>query len=55
MVEHDWTPSTITPGHLQKLMKHGFMAVVEFEVCHVPEDRASRTCGGIGGVLCGIL
>jgi hypothetical protein len=34
----DWTPSTITPGHLQKLMKHGFMAVAELEPCCVVED-----------------
>jgi hypothetical protein len=38
MVEQDWTPSTITLGHLQILVKHGFMAVVELEACRVPED-----------------
>jgi hypothetical protein len=27
MVEQDWTPSTVTLGHLQKLVKHGFMSV----------------------------
>jgi hypothetical protein len=31
MVEQDWTPSTIMMGHLQKLMKHGFMSAVELE------------------------
>jgi hypothetical protein len=40
MVEQDWTPSTITPGHLQKLVKHGFVAVTELEACRVPEDPA---------------
>jgi hypothetical protein len=38
MVEQDWTPSTVMPGHLQKLVKYGFMAVVELEACHVLED-----------------
>jgi hypothetical protein len=38
MAEQDWTPSTIMPGHLQKLMKLGFMAAVELEACHVLED-----------------
>jgi hypothetical protein len=28
------------PGHLQKLVKQGFMTVVELAVCHVPEDPA---------------
>jgi hypothetical protein len=38
MAEQDWTPSTVTLGHLQKLMKHGFMLAVELEACRVPED-----------------
>jgi hypothetical protein len=40
MAEQDWTPSTVTPGHLQKLMKHGFMAAVKLEAYCVPEDPA---------------
>jgi hypothetical protein len=27
-------------GHLQKLVKHGFMVVTKLEACHVPEDPA---------------
>jgi hypothetical protein len=38
MVEQDWTPSTVTSSHLQKLVKYGFMAAVELEACLVPED-----------------
>jgi hypothetical protein len=38
MVEQDWTPSTIMLGHLQKLMKHGFMVATELVACRVPED-----------------
>jgi hypothetical protein len=38
MAEQDWTPSTVMHGHLQKLMKHGFMAVTELESCRVLED-----------------
>jgi hypothetical protein len=40
MAEQDWTPSTITLGHLQKIMKHGFMSVAELESYRVPEDPA---------------
>jgi hypothetical protein len=40
MVELDWTPSTIMLGHLQKVVKHGFMTVAELKACHVPEDPA---------------
>jgi hypothetical protein len=40
MTEQSWTPSTITPGHLQKLVKHGFVMAVELEACHVVEDPA---------------
>jgi hypothetical protein len=40
MVEQDWTPSTVTPCHLQKLVKNGFMVAPELEVCHVLEDLA---------------
>jgi hypothetical protein len=42
MAEQDWTPSTLTPDHLQKLVKHGFMAVTDLEACRVPEDPAFR-------------
>jgi hypothetical protein len=35
MVELDWTPSTITQGHLQKLSKQGFMTAVELAACCV--------------------
>jgi hypothetical protein len=38
MVEQDYTPSTVTLGHLQKLMKHRFMSAVELEACRGPED-----------------
>jgi hypothetical protein len=38
MAKQDWTPSTVTPGHLQKLMKHGFIAAVELEACCMSED-----------------
>jgi hypothetical protein len=31
------------PSHLQKLMKHGFMAVAELEVCRVLEDPVFPT------------
>jgi hypothetical protein len=40
MAEQDWTPSSVTLGHLQKLMKLGFMMVVELGACRVPEDPA---------------
>jgi hypothetical protein len=43
MVKHDWNPSTVTPGHLQKLMKHGFVVVAELEPCHVSEDPMFTT------------
>jgi hypothetical protein len=43
MVEKDWTPSIVPPGHLQKLMKHGFMAAMELEGCRVLEDHAFPT------------
>jgi hypothetical protein len=38
MVEQDWTPSSIRLGHLQKLMKHGFMSAVELETYQVLMD-----------------
>jgi hypothetical protein len=38
MVEQDWFPSTVTPGHLQKLLKQGFMMAAELMACLVPED-----------------
>jgi hypothetical protein len=31
------------PGHLQKLMKHGFMSMVELEAYQVPEDPTFPT------------
>jgi hypothetical protein len=40
MVEQDLTPSTITLGHLQKLMKHGFMSAAELEAYRVLEAPA---------------
>jgi hypothetical protein len=40
MAKKGWTPSTITLGHLQKLMKHGFMLPVELEAYRVPKDHA---------------
>jgi hypothetical protein len=43
MAEQDWTPSSITPDHLQKLMKHEFMAMAELEACRVLEDPVSPT------------
>jgi hypothetical protein len=41
MAEQDWTPCSLS--HLQKLMKHGFMAAVELEACCVPKDPAFPT------------
>jgi hypothetical protein len=43
MVEQDWTPSTVTLGHLQTLVKHGFMATAKLEACHVLEDPVFPT------------
>jgi hypothetical protein len=40
IVEQDWIPSTVTPSHVQKLMKHGLMSVVELKACQVPVDPA---------------
>jgi hypothetical protein len=40
MVEQDWTLSTVMQGHLQKLIKQGFMIVVELTACRVPQDPA---------------
>jgi hypothetical protein len=31
MAEQGWTPSIVMLSHLQKLMKHGFMAATELE------------------------
>jgi hypothetical protein len=39
MAEQDWTPSTITQGHLQELAKQGFMTAAELAACRVPEDH----------------
>jgi hypothetical protein len=38
MAEQDWTPSTVTPGHMQKLVKRGFMMAAELTAYRVPED-----------------
>jgi hypothetical protein len=43
MVKHEWNPSTVMPGHLQKLMKHGFVVVAELEPCCVSEDPMFAT------------
>jgi hypothetical protein len=43
MAEQDWTHSTITIGHLQKLVKHEFMVAAELEACRVSEDPAFPT------------
>jgi hypothetical protein len=43
MAEHDWTPSSITSGHPQKLVKHGFMTAAELTTCSVLEDPAFPT------------
>jgi hypothetical protein len=40
MAEQDWTSSTVTLSHMQKLMKHGFMSMVELEAYLVSEDPA---------------
>jgi hypothetical protein len=40
IAEQDWTPSIVTPGHLQKLVKQGFMTAAELVACRVPEDPA---------------
>jgi hypothetical protein len=40
MVEQDWTHSTITLGHLQKLVKQWFLMAAELVACHVLEDPA---------------
>jgi hypothetical protein len=38
MAEKDWSPSTVMLGHLQKLMKQGFIMAVLLTTCHVLED-----------------
>jgi hypothetical protein len=38
MAEQDWTPSSVTLSHLQKLVKHGFMAAAELKACWVLVD-----------------
>jgi hypothetical protein len=38
LAEQDWAPSTVMPGHLQKLLKQGFMLAAELVACRVPED-----------------
>jgi hypothetical protein len=38
VAEQDWTPFTVMLGHLQKLVKQGFMMVAELAVCRVPKD-----------------
>jgi hypothetical protein len=46
MEEQDWTPSIVSPGHLQKLEKQGFMIATELTACHVPEDPVLPTPTG---------
>jgi hypothetical protein len=56
MVEQDWTPSTIMLSQLQKLMKHGFMVVVEFEaLLGAGGPFIPFACGRIHGVYYDIL
>jgi hypothetical protein len=43
MAEQDWTTSTVTLSHLQKLMRHGFLSTVEIETYPLPEDPALPT------------
>jgi hypothetical protein len=43
MAEQDWTPSTVTQGYLQKLVKQGFMMVAELATYHALEDHACPT------------
>jgi hypothetical protein len=43
MAEQDWTPSIVMLSHLLKLVKHGFMAVVELEACQVLNDATFPT------------
>jgi hypothetical protein len=38
MVEQDWTPSSVTLGLLEELMKNGFMLAAELEAYQVPMD-----------------
>jgi hypothetical protein len=38
MAKQDWTPSTIMPVQLQKLMEHWFMVAAELEACRLPVD-----------------
>jgi hypothetical protein len=46
MVKQDWTPSIVTPGHMQKLAKQGFMMVMELTACRMPEDPTFPTPTG---------
>jgi hypothetical protein len=41
MVELDWTPSKVRPGHLQSLAKQGFMMASELVACRMLEDPCS--------------
>jgi hypothetical protein len=43
MAEQDWTPSKVTQGHMQSLMKQGFKSVSELVACRVPQDAALPT------------
>jgi hypothetical protein len=43
MAKQDWTPLTIMSSHLQKLVKHGFVVVVELKSCRMPEDPVFPT------------
>jgi hypothetical protein len=52
MVEQGWTPSTITPGHLQKLVKQGSVAAAELATCRISEDPESFAPAGGYIMLC---
>jgi hypothetical protein len=40
MAKQEWDPSIVTSGHLQKLVKQGFITAVELVAYRVPEDPA---------------
>jgi hypothetical protein len=44
MAEQDWTPSSNTLSHLQNLVKHGFIEVVELEAYRVAVDPVFPVC-----------
>jgi hypothetical protein len=43
MAEEDWTPSSVTSRHQQKLVKHRFMEAEELEAYRVSEEPAFPT------------